>query len=293
MTRDSRWPFIPFVALRAVQLLFAIIVLGETAYIVSEFEEPPWWPCLGLFTSLVAMLYCIATIVLYFTNLALPLALLIVDAFLLVFYLISMAGTADSGIVGGSCTYSYYSDNIYISDYTYSYTSTPCIVVKASFAFELLSMFLFIASTTLAAITMHKTRKDLRGKKHSQGLPPVSSAEQGTIPPQAAHAAVVPQQQQEQKVEQQYYPQEQQYVQGPPAQFVSPPTSPAPEQQVGGTQGQYTGHSTVSPLYNDNAHEMPGTGYQSMPPQQGHYEVPGTGYQQPPPQQGRSEMSGQ
>ncbi|KAI5777608.1 hypothetical protein EDC01DRAFT_591493, partial [Geopyxis carbonaria] len=169
MARDERWPFLPLLIIRGIQALFAIIILGLTAFVVSVL--PFWWAAIGLVTALFTLIYVGITFTLLFMNMLLPLAVVIVDAFLLVFYLISMAGTAASGVVGSDCTYS----SLYTGIYTYSlttYTSTPCVVSKGAFALELLSMFLFIATTVYAAIVLHKNRKDLRGAKHNQGLPP-------------------------------------------------------------------------------------------------------------------------
>ena len=68
----------------------------------------------------------------------LPLAAVIIDAFITVFLLISMAGTASSGYVASSC-------QLVFTGYDFTYTTdtywTPCLIVKASFAMELLSMY--------------------------------------------------------------------------------------------------------------------------------------------------------
>lgn len=83
------------------------------------------------------MLWIIAAFVLYFMGLLLPLAVVIIDVFIFVFLLVSMAGTGSSGYVGSSCV-------VYlIDDFSFETTiSTPCLVVKANFALELLSMYL-------------------------------------------------------------------------------------------------------------------------------------------------------
>ena len=70
-------------------------------------------------------------------GLLLPLAVVIVDAFLLLFWIISLAGAGADGFIGTDCTYASY--GLY-SYNVYSYTSTPCVVGKAMFAMELLSM---------------------------------------------------------------------------------------------------------------------------------------------------------
>lgn len=228
MAQDQRWPFIPFVAVRGVQFIFSVIILGLTAYLCSFGDI--WWAALGLFIAIIIFLWMVANFVLYFMCLLLPLAVVIVDAFCFLFLLIAMAGTASSNYLSVDCAYWKYTD-------FYS----PCSVVKAAFAFELLGMFLFIASLVFASITLHKTRKDLRGKKYNAGLPFVSGGtaedqqqyyQQGAPMEQLPPAQ--PQQQQQQIYPQQQPPQQMQYVQGQTYEgFVSPATSPAP-QSIGG-----------------------------------------------------------
>lgn len=156
--RDQRWPFWAFIILRPIQLVFAVIILGMTAYMTAElagyvdiwfvsvlshmFDKSKQalirllcrYAALGLVTSLIAIIYLITSFVLYFSNRLLPLAVVILDAFCVLFYLVAMAGKGDAGFPEASCTYSY--------GYYYSYSSTNvfCVVGKAAFAFELLSM---------------------------------------------------------------------------------------------------------------------------------------------------------
>ncbi|KAI5812314.1 hypothetical protein BZA77DRAFT_228329, partial [Pyronema omphalodes] len=153
--------------LRSIQLLFAIIILGMTAYVVNIY--PFWWASLGLFIALITIIWCIINFVIFFLGLLLPIAVVIVDAFITTFLLISMAGTAASGIVGSNCNIYDFSFTTYSYTYTYG-VSTGCMMAKGSFAMELLGMFLFIATLVYSSITLHRTRKDLRGKKYNAGL---------------------------------------------------------------------------------------------------------------------------
>ena len=92
---------------------------------------------MALSTSLLAILWIVATFVLYFIGRLLPLAVVIIDALITVFLFISMMGTDSSGYVASSC-------QLVFLDPFFTYTSTlwtPCLVVKASFAMELLSMY--------------------------------------------------------------------------------------------------------------------------------------------------------
>ena len=82
------------------------------------------------------MIYIGINFFLLFSNLLLPLAITITDAFLAVFWLISMAGIGDSGILSGSCEYAYYDGWTTV----YTYKSTVCQVVKATFALSFLLM---------------------------------------------------------------------------------------------------------------------------------------------------------
>ncbi|KAF8540946.1 hypothetical protein BDD12DRAFT_547133 [Trichophaea hybrida] len=289
MAKDARWPFVPFIIIRSIQLALAVTILGMTAYIASIGSV--WWNYLALIISLVMLIWGVINFVLFFKGLLLPVAVVVIDAFIVFFLLISMSGTAASGYVGSNCRL-YYINDLYYAEESNTYW-TPCLVAKASFVMELLGMLLFIATLVLASITLHKTRKDLRGKKYNAGLPFVSGSsaqaqaqaqEQG----QQFYAA-------EQKVEDQsqhyqqpapvytpqpqtYYPQQQQqvlqqvpqqqYQQGPTYDaFVSPPTSPLPPGDIiqHSTGGFTTGGSL--PL------EMPGA-HTHVPPKGNGNELP-------------------
>ena len=96
---------------------------------------------MGLFIALVILIWMVMNFVLFFNGILLPLAVVIVDAFCVVFLLISMAGSADSGwLATFDCSYytsSSYSS--YSSPYYYSSVSL-CSTIKGAFAIELLGM---------------------------------------------------------------------------------------------------------------------------------------------------------
>jgi hypothetical protein len=74
----------------------------------------------------LSILWTIISIYLFFNNLLLPLAVLIIDSVCFTFFMIAMAGTSDAVT---SCKF-------YDTD-----RWQPCSTFKASFAFELLAMF--------------------------------------------------------------------------------------------------------------------------------------------------------
>jgi hypothetical protein len=147
--------------------------------------------------------------------------------------------------------------------------------------------FLFIATLVYSSITLHRTRKDLRGKKYNAGLPFVvgdgTGDGTGDVPIQNVYPTG------EQKIEHEdvpiqhpqpvFVPQQQVYQQDPTYDgFVSAPTSPPPpsgpvggpgyvqQQSTGGTyagtgyvQPQYSGTQQVQPQYSGTqASEMEG-----------------------------------
>ena len=100
---------------------------------------------MGVFIGLFVVIWMILNYVLFFIGLLLPVAVVVVDAFCVVFLLITMAGTAASGILSTSC-------RPYYSTYTqYSWLSkrdlqkratyhTSCLLAKAGFGMLFLSM---------------------------------------------------------------------------------------------------------------------------------------------------------
>ncbi|TGZ76307.1 hypothetical protein EX30DRAFT_344998 [Ascodesmis nigricans] len=252
--RDQRWPVWGVLIIRPIQLLFSLIILGMTAYLTSEVSGATdllWSAPLGLVTALIATIYLVASIVLYFRNRLLPLFVVVLDAFCVLFYLIAMAGTADAGFPKMTCNFSYY--DWYLGT-SYSGMSTFCHAGKAAFALELLNMFFFIATLVLAALILHKNRKDLRGKKYNAGefdpsAPTNDDMEIGTVPiePQPVSDKIP-------EVAGAYAPPAQPQSAAP--EYVQPP------------------HPAVSPVY----YPPPGTEYQNL-----QYQQPQTFY--PPPQQ--------
>jgi len=97
---------------------------------------------MALVSAIFSIIYVGINFFLLFSNLLLPLAITITDAFLAVFWLISMAGTADSGFLAvKDCEFV-----ATTTDFFWSYTtsfyfkSTVCQVSKAAFALSFLLM---------------------------------------------------------------------------------------------------------------------------------------------------------
>jgi len=252
MVRDSRWPFWPMIALRSVELFFSVIVLGCSAYIISVFAL--WYAVMALVTALFTIIYFGINLFLLFSNLLLPLAIVIVDAFLLVFWLICIAGFGASGVLSSNCQISveYYS---YSFDYDFTGTLIPCEVAKATFGISFIIFLLFIGSLILSAMILHKNRKDLRGAKHNSGLTPDGEHQNvDMVGISVQHAGDLKQEYQQ--------PQQPQYQQYPQAgvdyyqqQVVSPPQTPAPYTQVQSTGGFASPPPPPPPVI---AQEMPG-----------------------------------
>ncbi|KAG0634503.1 hypothetical protein HOY80DRAFT_522365 [Tuber brumale] len=270
MVQDTRWPSRILIALRGVQLFLAIIVLGLSAYIVSV--NNIWWACMTLVSALFTLIYVGINFFLLFSNLLLPLAITITDAFLAVFWLISMAGTGDSGVLSMSnCEVTgidFYSISII------TYTSTVCQVSKASFALSFLLMLLFIGSLVLAAIVLAKNRKDLRGAKYNSGMSPDGNPLPGYI----GTASAVPD-----AVAMDSVPNQTQYYQDPPKnEYYQQSPTPQPYQ------------NTTSPVYyNATATAQPIASPSTTPapyPQGAGYPQAGVGAPPPPPPVNAAEM---
>lgn len=174
---------------------------------------------MGLFIGLVALIWMGINIVLIFMGFLLPIAVVIIDAFCVVFFLVAMAGTGASGVLQpDSCEFTIYEYTGF--SYSYSTTTAPaCQAAQAAFAIELFSMLGFILTLVFASFTLHKNKKDLRGKKYAQGLPPISSRDL---------TSGQPQQQQQQPME--HYMQPIQKMGSPPPQNPQyfEPLQPAP-----------------------------------------------------------------
>ncbi|KAL7272476.1 hypothetical protein RUND412_004707 [Rhizina undulata] len=154
MVADSRWPMIPLLALRAVQFVLGVISLGLSAWIISQYQSP-WFACFALTTALLTIFYAGANVVLYFTDMLLPLAVVCADAFLWVFWLVSVAGSGNGSsdvLKLSSCTFTFYEYFV-----AFTYTDKHCTNIKAWFAFLVLSFLVAIPSTALAAFVLYQT----------------------------------------------------------------------------------------------------------------------------------------
>ncbi|CUS09400.1 unnamed protein product [Tuber aestivum] len=254
MVQDTRWPAKILIALRGVQLVFAIILLGLSAYMVSKIDD--WWACITLVSALFSLIYIGINFFLLFSNLLLPLAITITDAFLAVFWLISMAGTGDSGILSVSDCGDYY--------YFYAYLSTVCQVSKASFALSLLLMLLFIGSLVLASMVLFKNRKDLRGAKYNSGMDPDGHP----LPDHANAAPAVPNAVPMDSVpgQTQYYqdpPKNEQYQQSSTPQQYQTTTSPA---YYNATAATHPIDPSAAPAHYPQDAGYPQAGVESPPP---------------------------
>jgi len=166
MGRDIRWGFVPFIVTRILQLLFAVIVLGLNADLISNILSvgltPGWMFGFGLFVAVATLIWCIIAISLFFTSHLMPVAVVVLDAILLFLWLISMIGMGIAELDGDNLLT--YDCNTCVED-DFGFTScllpaikTLCEIIKANFAFELLTLILFIASLTIAGITLHRTK---------------------------------------------------------------------------------------------------------------------------------------
>jgi len=256
MGRDSRWGFIPFAILRPAQLLLSIIVLGLTGFLVSEI--PVWWACIGLFIGIVAFIWGIVSIALFFSNILLPLVVVILDAFCVFFMLIAFAGAASSGFLAVDCTFSSYSFDGFGDEFFSSGTNKFCLVTKGAFAIEFLAFLVLVASLVIGALTLHRTRKDLRGKKHGQGLGDEDHDEEvvqhTAVPMQPVGAEHGYYQTEEPKTDQFVQQQPMQptyYPEQPPQGYISSPSSPPPQMMV------QPSHNTVSSVSYNNMSPSP------------------------------------
>lgn len=92
---------------------------------------------MALVSAIFSIIYVGINFFLLFSNLLLPLAITITDAFLAVFWLISMAGTADSGYLAVKDCEFFTTDFLFTY---YTFTSTVCQVSKAAFGLSFLLM---------------------------------------------------------------------------------------------------------------------------------------------------------
>ncbi|RPB07744.1 hypothetical protein P167DRAFT_393238 [Morchella conica CCBAS932] len=166
MMKDTRWPEIPLLALRGVQLLLGLLCLSMAGNLIDTYSARSFWEFnIVLVCGLFSMLYAAINFGLFYINLLLPLAIVITDAFLVVLWLVAVAGLGDfesrNGIFDENC-----------SAYASSRLRNTCNVIKAAWVFAFFSFLVFCATTALASYVLHKNRKDLRGAKYNSGMDP-------------------------------------------------------------------------------------------------------------------------
>jgi len=145
---NSVWPFIPFVVLRGAQIFFAIIVLGLAAHVGSLSEN--WSAWFSMVTALFTLIGVGFLLVTFFIAPAFtaPLFCLCIDAFLLLFWLISLAGFADQfGVVLGVSN----------CDFLFFY-SELCGSIKGNMAMVVFEFLLFIGTLVFSALWFHRER---------------------------------------------------------------------------------------------------------------------------------------
>ena len=100
---------------------------------------------MAVFIGLVIVIWVIINFVLFSLELLLPVAVVVVDAFCVVFLLAAMAGTAASGILSFSCRL--YTTVDFNTSWSWGGNTqrrstywTPCLIAKIAFGSQLLSM---------------------------------------------------------------------------------------------------------------------------------------------------------
>ncbi|RPB05115.1 hypothetical protein L873DRAFT_1798088 [Choiromyces venosus 120613-1] len=236
---------------------------------------------MSLVSALFSIIYIGINFFLLFTNLLLPLAITVTDAFLAILWLISMAGTGASGVLEiNDCKF--YTTDFFV---VYTWTSIACQVSKASFAISFLLLLLFIGSLVLAAMVLFKNRKDLHGAKYNAGMDPDGNplpghaGAVGAAPavPDAVAMGNVP-------IQPQYYqdPQKTEYYQQPPTpqpyqptpQPYQPTTSPVYYNAPGTTQPMVSPPATPAPYSQGAGYPQEGVGAPPPPPPVNPAEMP-------------------
>ncbi|EPS45529.1 hypothetical protein H072_435 [Dactylellina haptotyla CBS 200.50] len=246
MTASNVWPFIPFMALRGAQVFFAIIVLGLSGYVGGQ-AGSAWSPWFALVTAIFTLIGAGGLIAAFFVAPAFtaPIITLGIDAFLFLFWLISLGGFADQWGFVLSSSYCY--GNI-------------CGSIKGNMAMIVFEFLLFLATLVFSAWWFYRERS---GKSSAGANPEGGHASAGAIAGAPTTHGTYPMQQQTAPnpapTEPVAFPQE--------SQYQYPPQSPPPQ--------QYT-QSPPPPEGQQQYPEMP------VPNQQGGYQQP---YQQYPPQQ--------
>jgi len=217
MTASSVWPFIPFVALRGAQVFFAIITLGLSGYVGGQ-ADTFWSPWFALVTAILTLIASGGLIAAFFVAPAFtaPLITLGIDAFLFLFWIISLGGFADQfGFVLGLSNCGGYS---------------ICSSIKGDMAMIVFEFLLFLATLIFSGWWFYRERS---GKGPTGANPEGGHASAGAIAgAPVAHGA---------------YPMQQQPVhnQGD-ASAPYPPQSPPPQQQYNQPQYQQEPYPQVA-----------------------------------------------
>jgi hypothetical protein len=227
MTASTVWPFIPFIALRGAQVFFAIIVLGLSGYVGGK-ADVFWSPWFALVTAIFTLIGAGGLIAAFFVAPAFtaPIICLGIDAFLFLFWLISLGGFADQFS--------------YVLSYGSCGGNNICGSIKGNMAMIVFEFLLFLATLVFSGWWFYRERS---GKSSAGANPEGGHASAGAIagaPAPTSHGTYPMQQQPpmhnpaptETPVQ---YPQESQY-QYPPQ---SPPPQQYPEMPIPGGQGGY------------------------------------------------------
>jgi len=224
---NTIWPFIPFVALRGAQIFFAIIVLGLSAYIV-DVDSIFWSPAFCLATALFTLIGAGFLLVTFFIAPAFtaPLITLGIDAFLFLFWLISLAGFANQAslVLNGSVE---------------CFGNNYCGSIKGNMAMVVFEFLLFLATLIFSALWFHRERTGKTSGTNPEGghasAGAISGAPEthGTYPMQQQPAMPNPPQAHVDSTPQPVaYPQDQQY-QYQQNQQQQYPSVPVPQGQGG------------------------------------------------------------
>ncbi|KAI1282636.1 hypothetical protein F5Y07DRAFT_193787 [Xylaria sp. FL0933] len=209
----EHFPIYPkgFVAVRIIQLILGVICLGLSAYITSVI--PITGAVLVLFTSIVCLISSVYILVAHFGP---PTAynywaILGLDIFHVIFWLISFALLASQAALILSYT-DYYYDGYY-----YGYTTYGSIAAAAA-ALGAVNWVVYIVALILHSIALHRHRKAglhaMPGKSASAtGAPPVAAAAEVPMQPQQPQTYYPQQQVHEVSYQQQHQPQPVQEVQ--------------------------------------------------------------------------------
>ncbi|KAK6355565.1 hypothetical protein TWF696_004665 [Orbilia brochopaga] len=234
------WPVIPFLALRGAQIFFGIVVLGLSAYIGDKFDDrwSPWFALVTALLTLIADSFLIATFFIAPAFTA-PLITLGIDAFLFLFWIISLGGFADQAS--------------FVLDLSSCYGDNLCGSIKGNMAMIVFEFLLFLATLVWSGWWFYRERSGQTTTANPEGghvasagaiagAPPTGSYPmQQQAPAPVASPAPYPQESQYQPYPGPQSPPPQSYTQSPPPQQY--PEMPIPGGQQGYYPGQHQGHS--------------------------------------------------